>query len=159
MRLGAAVLVAACALASACAIGGPSTFVLTSASVDPSFTCPVGAADVRYTIGATVNAENDTSGAVTIRSTAARLKLVAVKGAWLESVGDTYDAAGVTFAPGTVAAGAKTNLKLTIPSSCSNGKPGTNSKSYGDYSVTIQLSTSAGSFSITSKDHHRIVAA
>lgn len=153
------VLLTACAMTSACAVGRPSTFTLTSASVDPSFTCPVGAADTRYEISATVDSQNDTSSQVTIRSASARLKLVAVKGTWLESVGDTYDAAGVTFTPATVAAGARTALRLAIPSSCSNGKPGTKGASYADYSVAIQLSTSAGMFSITSKDRHRIVAA
>lgn len=153
------VLLAACALTSACAVGRPSTFALTSASIDPSFTCPVGAADTRYQIAATVNAQNDTSSPVTIRSASARLKLVAVKGAWLEPLGDTYDAAGVTFSPATVAASAKGALRLEIPSSCSNGKPGTRGTSYGDYSVDIQLSTSAGTFSITTKNRHRIIAA
>lgn len=153
------VLVAACAVSLACGPGRPTTLRLTSASVDPSFTCPVGAADLRYEIGATVDAENDTSSPVTIRSVAARLELVAVNGKWLESVGDRYDTAGVTFTPAAIAAGAKAAVKLAIPSSCSNGKPGTKGTSHGDYSVTIRLTTSAGTFSITGKDRHRIVAA
>src|SRR4029077_13751590 len=88
------------AIAGGCSIGAPSTFTLNSASVDESYVCPTSANDLSYTIHPTLGVHNGTSAGVTIRSIAVVMTLASVKGGWLEHVGDTYDAAGVTVSPG-----------------------------------------------------------
>src|SRR5690348_9987209 len=107
------VAVVAC-LVVACSSTQPSTFAVTSASVDPTYWCPGGANNARYDLHATVDVRNGTASAVTIQSISAEMKLVAVRGAWLEKVGDVYDAGDATFSPKSVAAGAGSTLNLTI---------------------------------------------
>jgi hypothetical protein len=154
MRPVIGIAVAACLIA-ACS---SSTFALTNASVDSTYTCPIGANNAPYSVQATVDAHNGTSGTVRINSVTADMALEALNGPWLEKIGDKYQASDVTVAPTSVAAGANANLKVTIPSACTNGKS-TGGGSYGDYRVTVHLATSAGNFSISSKALHRLVAA
>jgi hypothetical protein len=157
MRHAAAVVVLAGCLVAGCS-GESSSFALTNASVDQTYTCPAGANNASYELHATVDAHNGTSAAVTIKSVTASMTLEAIKGSWLDKVGDKYQAANATVTPTTVAAGANSSLKVTIPSACTNGKV-TNGASYGDYRVSIQLATSAGNYGISSKAVHRIIAA
>ena len=152
----AGVAMGAC-LITACS-GTSSNFALKSASVDPSFTCPAGSSDAPYEIHASVDAHNGTTSPVTIKSASADLTLEAVKGPWLEKVGDKYQASKVTVEPATVAPGATASVKVTIPSACTNGKA-TNGASYGEYRVAVHIATSAGNFSISAKALHRLVAA
>src|SRR3982074_112930 len=150
------IAVVAC-LITACS-GTSSTFALMSASVDQNFTCPAGSNNAPYEIHATVDTHNGTSHPVTIKSATADLTLEAVKGPWLEKVGDKYQANKVTVEPATIAPGANASVKVTIPSACTNGKA-TNGASYGDYRVAVHIATSAGNFSISGKALHRLVAA
>jgi len=147
-------------IVSACAIGAPSTFMLNSASVDATYVCPTGSADARYNLKATIDVHNGTSGTVTIKSVGAVMTLAAVKGGWLEHIGDQYDAAGVTVSPQSVGAGSSASLKVTVPSACTNGKTASSSgdASYGDYAVTFTVATSAGTHTIQSQNRHRLVA-
>ncbi len=147
------------AVAGGCSIGGPSNFILSSASVDESYVCPTSANDLSYTIHARIGVQNGTSSAVTIRSVAVVMTLAAVKGGWLEHVGDRYDAGGVTVSPVTVRAGSSASLKLNIPSACTNGKVPSAGASYGEYSVAFTVVTSSGTHTIQSQNRHRIVAA
>lgn len=147
------------AIVGGCAIGGPSTFTLSSASVDESYVCPTAASNLAYTIHATIDVRNATSSTVTIRSVAVVMTLAQVKGGWLEHLGDRYDAGGVTVSPDTVGAGSTTSLKVSIPSACTNGKVPSSGSSYGDYSVAFTVVTSAGAHTILSQNRHRIVAA
>jgi hypothetical protein len=110
-------------------------------------------------VHATVVLHNPTSSAVTIKSVTAEMTLEATQGTWQEKVGDTYSAGSATFTPASVAAGGDTTLQVTIPSACTNGRAGNAGKSYGDYQVTLRIATSAGTFTSTSKNLHRIVAA
>jgi hypothetical protein len=142
-----------------CGFGAPSTFTLDSASVDQSYVCPTAANDLTYAIHATIDARNGTSNAVQIRSVAAVMTLAAVKGGWLEHVGDKYDASGVTFSPNSVGAGDTATVKVVIPSTCANGKVPSSGASYGEYSVTLTVATSSGTHTIVSQNRHRIVAA
>ena len=144
---------------SSCAIGGPSTFTLNSASVDETYVCPTSASDLSYTIHATIDVSNGTSTNVTIRSVAVVMTLAAVKGGWLERVGEKYDATGVTVSPDTVGAGSSASLKVSIPSACTNGKVPSSGSSYADYSVAFTVFTSSGTHTIVSQNRHRIVAA
>jgi hypothetical protein len=147
------------AIVSACSIGGPSTFTLNSASVDESFICPTSANDLAYTLHATIGVQNGTSSTVTIRSVAVVMTLASVKGGWLEHVGNKYDASGVTVSADAVGAGSTALLKLTFPSTCTNGKVPNAGASYGDYSVAFTVVTSSGTHTILSQNRHRIVAA
>src|SRR5258708_19437363 len=120
-RVTVGVAFAACLIA-ACS-GGSSTLELTSASVDQSYQCPVGANNSPYDVHATVDAHNGTSKSVTISSVTVDITLEAVNGPWLEKVGDKYQANNVTVAPASVAPGANPSLKVTIPTPCTNGHP------------------------------------
>jgi hypothetical protein len=156
-RLGLLLLLAG--VAGGCAIGGPSTFTLNTASVDTTYTCPVGAANAPYFLIGKIDVRNGTSGNVTIRSVAAVMTLTAVKGSWLEPIGDKYEASGVTFAPHTVGANSSASLKVVVPSACTNGKTPSAGTSFGEYSVALTVATSSGTHTIESQNRHRIVAA
>ena len=144
--------------AGGCAIGAPSTFTLNSASVDQSYVCPTAAIDLPYKIHATIGVRNGTSSSVTIESVEVVMTLAAVKGGWLEHVGNKYDAGG-TVSPDTVGAGNTASLAVTIPSACTNGKVPSSGASYADYSVAFTVATSAGTHTIVSSNRHRITAA
>jgi hypothetical protein len=146
-------------IVTGCGFGAPSTFTLDSASVDQSYVCPTAANDLTYAIHAAIDARNGTSSTVQIRSVAAVMTLAAVKGGWLEHVGEKYAAGGVTFSPNNVGAGNTATLKVVIPSTCTNGKVPSSGASYGDYSVTLTVATSSGTQTIVSQNRHRIVAA
>ncbi|GAC1472203.1 MAG: hypothetical protein PVS3B2_07300 [Candidatus Dormibacteraceae bacterium] len=146
-------------VASGCSVGVPSTVSLSSASVDPSYTCPTGVDNKPYEIHATIGLRNGTSSSVTIKSVAASMTLSAINGSWLEHIGDKFEASGVTFTPATVGARSSTSLKVTIPSACTNGPAPMAGASYGDYSVGLTVTASSGSYTIASKNYHRIVAA
>ena len=150
-------LVAAVAcLVVACSSAQPSTFTVTGASVDPTYFCPGGANNAPYDLHATVNARNGTDGAVTVRSITAEMKLVAVHGAWLEKVGDMYDAGTSTFSPNSVGARSSSTINVTIVSACTSDRYESGGSSHGDYAVTMRLLTSAGTFSVTASNRHEI---
>jgi hypothetical protein len=146
-------------VAGACAIGGPSTFNLNSASVDESYVCPNPANNLPYKIHGTIAVRNGTSSSVTVESVAVVMTLVTVKGGWLEHIGDKFEVTGVTVSPDTVGAGRATSLNLIIPSACTNGSVPSSGSSHGDYSVAFTVVTSAGTHTIVSSNRHRITAA
>ena len=156
MRQVPVIAAAIACLIAACSGSAPSTFAVTSASVDPTYWCPGGANNLAYDLHATVNVRNGTSRTVAIESMTAEMKLASVHGSWLEKVGDRYDAGSVTFAPSTVDAASSSALKVTIPSACTSDKYGAGAASYGDYAVTVHLVTSAGAFSVTAQNQHEI---
>ena len=156
IRSGQAAVVVSVVMLAGCSFGSPSTFTVSNASVDPSYTCPAGANNVYYDLRGTIDARNGTSKAVTISTVDATLTLAAVKGSWLQKVGDKYDAGHVTFTPSSVGAGANATLGVTIPSACT-GKSANTPAASGDYTVTFTLNTSAGTFKLDSKDKHRIL--
>jgi hypothetical protein len=146
-------------IVAACTVGAPSTFTLNSASVDATYTCPVGAADAPYDLKGVIDVRNSTSNAVMIKSVAAVMTLVAVKGSWLEKVGDKYQASDIGVSPQTVASGTSASLNLILPSSCTTGKTAVAGASYGEYSIAFTVVTSTGIHTIVSQNRHRIVAA
>ncbi|MGH7765011.1 MAG: hypothetical protein ACREOM_11430 [Candidatus Dormibacteraceae bacterium] len=137
----------------------PSTFSVGRALVDDTaYTCPTGSNNAPYQLHVSIDAHNPTSSAVTIQSVTASMKLEAVKGGWLEKVGDTYNAGSATFTPAGVAAGATTTIKVTISSACTSGKTATAAPSYGEYRVTLHLTASSGSYATTTANRHRLTA-
>lgn len=145
-------------LAAVCS-SAPATFSLTGASVDPTYRCPGGANNSAYDLHATVNARNGTSKAVTISSVTAEMRLTAVRGSWLERVGDRYEAENVKFEPSSVGAGETATLKVTIPSACTSGAYGSTVSNWGQYQVTMHITTSSGAYSISATNLHEILTA
>jgi hypothetical protein len=156
--IGIAFFCAVVSMAASCGFG-PSTFTLNSATVDSSYQCPTGASNSPYELHATIQVTNGTSNTVTIKSVAAVMTLVAVKGTWLEHLGDKYTASNVTFTPSSIGNGSSGTLHVTIQSACTNGKTPTGGSSYGEYSVVLTVTTSAGTFTIQGGNRHRIVPA
>lgn len=145
------------AIVSGCSSSSPA-FSLGNAVVDATFACPAGSNNTPYQLHASLDAHNPTSTPVTIRSVTAQLRLQAIKGPWLERIGDTYNAGSATFAPDSVAAGANSSIKLTIASACTSDKSIIAPLSYGEYVVTLYITTSSGPYTLTSRNLHRIVA-
>jgi len=157
MRLRLAAILGVLWLAAACS-SPPPTFSLTRASVDPTYWCAAGANNAPYDLHAGIQARNDTAQEVSIGSAGAVMVLTAIRGSWLERVGDRYEAAGLKVSPATIAPRSAATLKLTIPSACTSGRYGPRLTSSGTYDVRLQLVTSAGMFAITATNKHEIVA-
>lgn len=102
---------------------------------------------------------NGTSSTVAITGVTAQMTLEHIGGTWLEKVGDAYDAGAASFTPATVKAASAATLKVKFQSACTSPAYGTGASSYADYRVTLHVTTSAGSYSISSGNLHRILAA
>lgn len=139
--------------------GQPSTVVLANASVDPTHWCPGNANNAPYDVHATVGVHNGTSSTVTIDTVTATMALQAVGGEWLEKTGEVYDAGAAAFAPASVRAGGDATLKVTIHSACTSPAYGTGPGSFGDYRINMRIATSAGTYSISTGNLHRIETA
>lgn len=148
--LGSVVLLAAC---------GSSSFSIGSPSVDASYTCPAGANNAPYDLHASADADNPTSQKVEVRSVSAAMVVAAIHGDWQQKVGSEYDAGSVQFSPNTIGASSTAKLQVIIPSSCTNGPHAAAAADYGDYTVKLTVTTSAGTFKLTSTNKHRIQAA
>lgn len=146
-------------VAGACSGSQPSTFSLTSASTDATYWCPGHASNAPYEVHASVSVHNGTSSTVSIKGVTAQMTLEHIGGTWLERVGDAYDAGAASFTPASVKPESATTLKVTFQSACTSPAYGTGASSYGDYKVTLHVTTSAGSYSIASANLHRILAA
>ena len=150
---------AACMLLLAgCTFGSSPAFAVSNASVDQGYTCPVGARDLQYELHGTIDAHNATSKTVTISAVTATMTLAAVKGAWLQKVGDRFDAGDVTYTPTSVGPGASATIEVAIPSACT-GRAAGSPAAWGDYAVTFAVTSSAGKFKLDSQNMHRIVTA
>lgn len=144
--------------AGGCSAGAPAAFTLTTASVDSPYACPPSANNAPYNVHARIETNNATTSTVIIRSVAAQMTLAAVKGAWLQKVGDKYEAAALKVTPDTVGAGSSLSLQVAIPSACTRGTTGTVESSYGEYSVEFTIVTTSGTYKIGSQNRHRILA-
>jgi hypothetical protein len=142
---------------ASCSVGAPAGFTLKGASVDSSYTCPADAIDDPYSLHGVIDVRNGTSSTVTIKSVTAMMTLAAVKGPWVEKVGDRYEPAGVTSSLRTVGPGSSASMDVVVPSSCTKGSASAGA-SYGDYSVGFTVTTSSGTYRIESGNRHRIVA-
>lgn len=145
----------ALAVLAAC---GSSSFSLSGATVDATYTCAVGSANTPYSVGVKISTDNPTSKSVDVRSIDAVMVVSAIHGSWLQPVGYKYDAGDIEFSPRSVGAGAKSTLTGSIPSGCTNQKHQGTTDNYADYAVQLTVVTSAGTFHLTSSNKHRIVA-
>jgi hypothetical protein len=139
-----------------CGFGSGADLSLSNANVQPNYVCPSTTANAPYELHATISAHNGTSSSISIKSVSAVMTLAAVHGGWLQQVGYKYDAGTAVFAPDRVGASSSATLHVTIPSACRSKTSGT--LSYADYSVALTVVSSAGTFKITSKNLHRIIA-
>ncbi len=149
----------ACALLlGGCSFGSSSTFSLSNASVDQGYTCPVGAKALQYELHGAIDAHNGTSKTVTISAVTATMTLAAVKGGWLQKVGDRFDAGDVSFTPTRVGPGSGATIVVAVPSACT-GRAAGSPTAWGDYVVTFAITSSDGKFTVDSQNKHRIVTA
>ena len=143
-------------LMSGCGFGSSAEFKLINARVQPNYVCPGTTSDSKYGVEASINTRNDTSAPVLIKSVSALMTLAVVHGGWMQPVGYRYDAGRVASDMGQVPAGSTSTIAVTIPSACRSKSAGV--LSYGDYSVTFTVATSAGTFKIDAGNRHRIIA-
>jgi hypothetical protein len=148
--LGSVLLVAAC---------GSTSFSIANPSVDASYTCPAAASNAPYELHASADADNPTAQVVDVRSVSAVMVVADVHGDWQQKVGSEYDAGQVQFSPKTIGATSRAKLQVIIPSACTNGPHAATAADYGDYTVKLTVTTSAGTFKLTSANKHRIQAA
>jgi hypothetical protein len=145
-------------LGTSCGFGS-GTFSLSNASVDPLHVCPRGSHNSSYDLHVTADAHNGTSGSVAIKTVTAVLTVASVNGSWLQQVGSKYDAGSVSYKPSSIAAGTDTTLHVTIPSACTNNSSAASAASFADYTVTLAVTSSAGTLRVASQNRHRITAA
>lgn len=139
--------------------GGSSSFAVSDATADPTYWCPGSASNAPYDLHATVHLDNPTTSSVKVSGVTAEMTLSAVKGPWIEKVGEVYNAGDAAFAPSAVAPKSNTTMHVTIHSACTSPAYGDSSASYGDYKVTLHIKTSTGSYSISASNLHRILTA
>lgn len=152
-------------LAAACSNGGQApSFSLSSASADPGYWCPGNANNAPYDVHVTVTARNTAPSAVAITGVTTKMTLEDTSGEWLEKAGDSYDAGKATFAPASIASGSTATVKVKFQSACTSpayvvSDKGAAPASYGDYRIVLKVTTSAGTYSVSAGNLHRIVAA
>lgn len=131
---------------------------LSNAHVTSGYTCPVDASNKSYNVDGSVDADNQTSGTVTIKSMTLDTVVTGIKGNWgNESLGSKNTAPIDPFSPKTVSAGSTATIKFTTQWSCSD--PGTGNKGlYADFAVTLILDTTAGKLSIGAGKHRLSMA-
>jgi hypothetical protein len=142
----------------ACSCGGSSDFTLSNAKADLDHACASAVNNAPYDLHVTVEMHNGRSSSVSITGVSAVMTLSAIHGGWLQAVGYQYEAQNLAFTPDRVSAGSSATLKVTVPSACTNQSSNGGPVSYADYSVTLTVITSAGTFKIASTNKHRIIA-
>ena len=125
---------------------------LSNAHISPlSFSCPTAASSYQYPMNINVDADNQSSGTIAIKSASTAATVTKLSGTWEVSVGQKSGDPNVTFSPSSIGAGSKTTLKLKTIWSCTNSSPGPNT--YADFSIVLTLITSAGKYSIQLPSH------
>jgi hypothetical protein len=137
--------------------GSPAAFTLSNAAVDPNHPCASGSNNAAYDIHATVTGHNSAQSAVSISAVSAVMTLAAVHGGWLQPVGSKYTPDKAAVTPDRIGPGSTAILNLTLSSACTNLAKTAGSISFGDYSISFRFVTSAGNFTISSANRHRIV--
>ena len=128
---------------------------MTNAHMPASFSCPAGSENYKYDLDGTVDADNQSNSAVTIKSMSSSSTVTAKHGNWKGAVGDKSGADNLKFSPGSVPAGARTTIKFISPWNCSNSVSGVST--YADFAVVLSVVTSAGTFKLNLK--HRLAMA
>lgn len=127
---------------------------LSNAKMSPtSFTCPSGAQNYGYDIKGTVDADNQTSKKITIKSMSTTAEIIKLAGSnWSASVGEKSGANNIEFAPKAIDSGTKATFKFTTPWDCTNS--GTNSgDTYADFKLVLVIVTDNGTYKVNLPNH------
>lgn len=125
---------------------------LSNPQISPvSFVCPEAASSYQYTMNISVEADNQSSSTITIKSAATSATATKLVGKWDFSVGAKSGDPNVSFSPRSIGAGSKTRLNLKTGWTCTNTTPGAGA--YADFSIVLTLSTSSGKYSISLPSH------
>jgi len=126
---------------------------LSNGKLSPaSFTCPLNATDYGYNLNGTVDADNQTGKAITIKSLATSVVVVKLAGNWSLQVGDKSGADNIDFSPKTINSGQKTTIKFVTPWTCTDS--GNNTvETYADFKVVLTMVTSNGTYNVNMPNH------
>lgn len=125
---------------------------LSNPHISPtSFSCPSNANSFEYPMNITVDADNQSSSTITIKSAATDTTVTKLSGAWDIKVGAKSGDQKLSFTPSTINAGSKATLKLKTSWSCTNTTPGANT--FADFSIVLTLTTSDGKYTINLPTH------
>lgn len=120
---------------------------LSNPHINPTlFTCPTNASNLDYPMAITVDADNQSSSNINILSAATASTVTKLSGKWAIKVGDKSGDPNLGYSPKSIGAGSKTTLKLKTIWTCTNTNPAPNT--YGDWSIVLSLTTSAGKYTI-----------
>jgi len=135
-----------------CGIG--AKFSLSNAHVDAEYKCPFPSNEAPYQVHGSIDADNSTTGAVTIKSMSEQDELVATAGEW--NGPKTAKAGGpiTNFSPKSMASGATSTIKFSIGFTCTNSGPTVTT--YGDFTFKFTVVTSAGTYKIDAGNRHRL---
>jgi hypothetical protein len=158
-RLGS--LAIACLAIAAVGACGPfcrsGKVALSNARVDSRYTCPKPSTDHPYDVHGSLDVDNGTGNTVTIKSVSEADELVDVHGGWnIGEVGTKSEDPVDSFSPKSVKSGDKSTIRFVIKFTCTdNGVVA--GDTYGDFTFKYTVATSAGTFTITSGNKHRLV--
>ena len=129
---------------------------LNNARVDSSYKCPNPATNLPYDVHGTLDVDNSTSNALTIKSMSEAGTLVDVHGSWsIGSVGQKYNESIDTFSPKSVKSGDKATIKFIFRFNCTNSGPTTST--YGDFDLKVTMVTSAGTYTSSTIKHRLVI--
>ena len=132
---------------------------LSNAHINPtSFTCPSGANNYPYDVKGTVDADNQSSNNITIKSLATSATVTRLNGSWGISVGTKSGAENVTFSPTSIGSGSKTTIKFTTPWTCTNTNSANQANTFADFALVLTVVTSAGTYRINLPSHRMKMA-
>jgi hypothetical protein len=142
------------ACAPICGIG--SHLTLSNARVDSSYTCPKQVTNHPYDVNATIDVDNFTNNAVTIRSIAETDTAVAVHGDWNGELGAKGGGSVADYSPRSISAGSKATIRFKIAFQCTD--QGTiSSSTYADFRFAFTVTTSAGTYKLGGANKHRLI--
>lgn len=135
-----------------CGIGAKLS--LSNAHVDSEYKCPYPSNEAPYEVHGSIDADNSTPSAVTIKSMSEQDELVATAGEW--NGPKTAKAGGpiTNFSPKSIASGARSTIQFSVGFRCTNSGP--NVTTYGDFTFKFTVVTSAGTYKIDAGNRHRL---
>jgi hypothetical protein len=123
-----------------------------------SFTCPSGSQDYQYSINGSVDADNQTSKTITIKTVGTTATIVKLAGDnWSAKVGDTSGADDIDFKPKSISSGSKVTLKFTTPWDCTDSG-GNTVETYADFKLQLVMVTSSGTYKVDLPNHRMKMA-
>ena len=135
-----------------CGIG--AHFSLSNARVDAEYKCPYPSNRAPYDVHGSIDADNSTTNAVTIKSMSEDDQLVSTAGNW-NGPKTAKDSGPITnFTPKSIASGATLTIHFSIGFVCTNSGP--TQTTYGEFTFKFTLVTTAGTYKIDAGNRHRL---